>query len=337
MKRSFILILTLITISSTACSPVPTVESCKASERKIPETSNFKPLWSESNVFAVYSNPLDPSLNGLNSTVFAVVHRDNNISSEIVALDTQSGKLKWQQNVTSLVTIVTSDTALYMGSYDHIQEYNPQTGKVVSGTNVPKVGNIYNLFVNNQTLYAFSTSGRWLMYNLKDHTLDSSEPFPPYTPFMMDKGILYLDDSEGIKATKTQSGETLWRYSINEPINSHPLFIDDKMIILSITGNIYTLDKENGNLIWKSEAKVLSNITADTSYVSFLTVDGYLKVLNLSDGQELQSLKISSTPFEVISPTVAIGTYNIWMDSQNQTVVFSLGDSCQLIALKIEN
>jgi outer membrane protein assembly factor BamB len=265
----------------------------------------------------------------------------NSIPSEIVALDTQSGEMKWQRNVNLPVTIVTSDTSLYMGSYDYIQEYDPQTGKVVRGTSFPNVGNIYDLFINDQTLYAYSSSNRWLIYNLEDHTSDVFERFMPYTPFIIDNGILYVYDSEGFKAIKTESGETLWRHPINamtEPINSHPLFVGNMIIILSITGNIYTLDKENGNLIWKSEANVLSNIAADASQLYFLTKDGYLKVLNIGDGQELQKLQISSTPFGVNSPRsdIAIGVYNIWADSQNQTVVFSLGDSCQLIALKLK-
>lgn len=342
MKQKFWLILTLTTILSTACSPDSRIASCIVSERNLLETPNFKPLWSESNTFVVYSNAQDPALAGLNSTVFAVVHRRNGIPSEIVALDTQSGEMKWQKKVNLPVTIVTSDTSLYMGSYDYIQEFDPQTGKVVSGTSFPNIGNIYNLFVNDQTLFALSSSGQWLNYNLEDHTSNLSERFLPYTPFMIDNGILYSDDSEGIKATHIESEETLWRYPVNaitDPINIHPLFIDSMIILLSERGNIYSLDKENGNLIWRSDANVLSNLAADTSQLYFLTKDGYFKVLNIDDGKELQQLEISSTPFAVNSPRsdIAIGGYNLWADSQGQTVIFSLGDSCQLIALRLED
>jgi outer membrane protein assembly factor BamB len=339
MKQRFRLVFVLITILSTACWPTSRIESCKVSERNLQETPDFKPLWSESNIFVVYSNALDPALTGLNSDVFAVVHRRNSVPSEIVSLDTQSGKLKWQRKVNIPVTIVASDTALYVASYDDIQEYDPQTGKPVRGTNFKDIGNIYNLFVNDQTLYALSSSGRWISYNLEDYTYDLSERFLPYTPFVIDNEILYSYDSEGFKATQIVSGETLWKHPINEPINSHPLFVDDVIIILSVTGNIYVLDKETGNLLWNSEAKVLSNLAAGTSQLYFLTTDGYLKVLNIREGQEVQKLEISSTPFGVNSPRsdTAIGVYNIWVSPQNQTVIFSLGDSCQLIALELES
>ena len=339
MKQWYRLTFALIMVLSTSCSPDSKIESCKVSNRNIPETPEFKYLWSESNISVVYSDQLDPSLVGLNSTVFAVIHRNNYFSSQIIALDTQSGKMKWQRDVTLPVTIVANDPSLYMGIYDHIQEYDPQTGNLVRATNFPNIGNIYNLFVNNQNLYALSSSGRWLIFNLEDQTSDLSEPFLPYTPLIIDNGILYLDDSKGLKATKIESGETLWMHPIDEAINLHPLFIDNMIIILSETGNIYSLDKGTGNLIWKLNANVISNIAADTSQLYFLTADGYLKVLNISGGQELQKLKISSTSFSINSSSsnIAVGVYNIWVDPLNQTVIFSLGDSCQLMALKIEN
>jgi len=337
MKQRFTLILIVITILCTSCSPASRIESCKVPERNIAATPNFKLLWSESNI-SVHSDPLNPSLDGLNSTVFAVIYKTYT-SSQIMALDVRSGEMKWQRNVNLPVTIVASDTSLYMGSYDTLHEYDSQTGNVVRETNFPNIGNIYNMFVNDQTLYALSSSGQWLIYNLEDNTSELSERFLPYTPFITDNGILYLRDSEGFKATKIETGETLWRQPIDEPINLHPLFVDNMIIILSETGNIYALDKESGNLIWKLGTNVLSNVAADTSRLFFLTKDGYLKVLDIGDGQELQNLQISSTPFSVNSPRsdIAIGVYNIWADSQDQTVIFSLGDSCQLMALKLDN
>ena len=142
MKQRFSLILILVAILGTACAPASRIESCKVSERKIPGTPNFKLLWSESSI-SVYSDPLNPSLDGLNLNVFAVTYK-NSTSSQIIALDTQSGKMKWQRDVTLPVTIVASDPSLYMGIYDHIQEYDPQTGNLVRVTRFPNIGNTYN-------------------------------------------------------------------------------------------------------------------------------------------------------------------------------------------------
>jgi len=207
MKQKLVLLFTLIIILGVACSPTLGIESCKIPQRNIRETSDFKLLWSEANVFVVYSGQLDPSLVGLNSTVFAKIR--NNNASQIIALDTRSGKMKWQRDITSQGIIVVSNSSLYMGIYDHIQEYDPQTGNLIRVTNFQNIGNIYNMFVNNHSLYALSSSGRWLTYNLEDQTSELSEPFLPYTPFVVDSGVLYLRDSEGFKATKNETGETL--------------------------------------------------------------------------------------------------------------------------------
>jgi outer membrane protein assembly factor BamB len=339
MKQKLVLLFALITILGFACSPGLRIETCIVPQRNLADTPNFRLLWSDANVFVVYSGNLDPSLYGLDSTVFAKIRGSNNFASKIIALDTQSGKMKWQRDITSQGAIIVSDSSFYMGIYDNIQEYDPQTGNLIRVTNFPNIGNIYNMFVNNHSLYALSSSGRWLTYNLEDQTSELSEPFLPYTPFVVDDGVLYSHDAKGFKATKNETGETLWTHLIDEAINLHPLFVDNMIIILSETGNIYGIDKENGDLIWKLGTNIISNIAADTSRLYFLTMDGYLEVLNISNGQELQRLEISSTPFNNNLPdsNVAVGVYNIWMDSQNTTAIFSLGDSCQLIGIKLKD
>jgi outer membrane protein assembly factor BamB len=329
----------LVAALDFACSPAPGIASCKTLKRNLTETSDFKLLWSNANVFVVYGSNLDPSLYGLNATVFAKIRGSNNFASQLIALDTQSGRMKWQKDITSQGTIIASDSTLYIGDYDHIQEYDPQTGNLIRVTDFRNIGNIYNMFVNNHSLYALSSSGTWLTFNLEDQTSELSEPFLPYTPFVVDNGVLYSHDANGFHATKNETGETLWIQPIDEAINLHPLFIDNIVIILSETGNIYGLDKENGNLIWKKETNIISNIAADTSQLYFLTKDGYLEVLNISSGQEIYKFGISLTGFNnnLADSTVAVGVYNIWMDSQNNIAIFSLGDSCQLIGFKLND
>jgi outer membrane protein assembly factor BamB len=339
MKQRLILLFILITTLAAACSPFSGIESCRTPQRIPTETSDFKFLWSEPNVLVVYNNPLDPSLIGLNSTVFAMIYRSDNAASQIIALDTQSGKMIWQRDITSQGSIIASDSTLFMANYDHIQEYDLQTGNPIRVTNFPNIGNIYNMFVSNHSLYALSSSGRWLTYNLEDQTSELSEPFLPYTPFIVDSGVLYLHDSEGFKAIRNETGETLWVRPIDETIIPHPIFIENMIIILSDIGKIYSLDKENGNLIWELDTNVISNVATDTSRLYFLTTDGYLKVLNISNGQELQKFQVSPIAFVAHqqNSSDAIGVYNMWVDSKNNTVVFSVGDSCQLIALKLKD
>lgn len=283
---------------SVTCSPLPIIAGCKSTERFVADSSDLKILWSKSNV-SVYDDPFNPLLQGVKSIVFAVIQSPDYSSSKIIALDTLSGNLLWESKVVLPATIVTSDSSLYMGIYDKIQEYDAFTGRLVKEATFPNVGAIYNIFYNQQSLFALTNSGRWLTYDVKQNTSELSEPFLPYTPFIVDNEILYSYDPEGIKATAIQSKVNLWKYPIAEAINIHPLFTDTMLIILSQTGSIYALNKENGNLIWKSDKNVISNIATDASQLYFLTSDGYLNVVGISNGQEIQRVEVSPTGFEV--------------------------------------
>ena len=84
---------------------------------------------------------------------------------------------------------------------------------------------------------------------------------------------------------------------------------------------------------------MISNVATDESHLYFFTNDGYLTILDINTGQRIERLEFSSASYELNSPPSGniIGAYNLWVDSQNDIVVVSFGDSCQLMALKIQN
>jgi len=121
-------------------------------------------------------------------------------------------------------------------------------------------------------------------------------------------------------------------------MNVHPLFTENMIIIVSETGNIYGLDKKNGTLVWKVATHIISNVAVNRSKLYYLANDGYLKVLELSTGQEIAKVEFAPTPFQLIDPAtenILIGAYNLWVDSENNILTVSLGDSCQFMGFKI--
>jgi outer membrane protein assembly factor BamB len=103
-------------------------------------------------------------------------------------------------------------------------------------------------------------------------------------------------------------------------------------------GSIASLDKKTGNLLWKADAHPISNIASSKSHIYFLTNDGYLKVLDLNSGQEVTKFELSPGSFELNNSPSGniIGAYNLWVDSQNDIIVVSFGDSCQLMGIKLQ-
>jgi len=302
--------------------------------------SYFQPLWSRTGI-AVYPDPFNPLMQGIPSKVFVVTGQDFEYGgSKILALDTQSGKALWQRNVVLPASIITSNSQLYTTLYDKIEVIDSQTGELVKEIAVPNVGTIYNIFATEHNLYADTKSGRWLTYNFNDETYSLSEPFLPYHPFLIESGVMYFVDAEAYKAKDIKTQSILWKNSVIDNVAASPLFTDKNIILLTEMGSVYSFDKETGELLWKlnEDEHVISNMIADKSYLYFLTNDGYLKVLDLGNGKEIAKLGFTPALFELNSPPSVniIGAYDLWVDSENDILVVSFGDSCQLISFKLQ-
>ena len=98
------------------------------------------------------------------------------------------------------------------------------------------------------------------------------------------------------------------------------------------------MDKKTGSLLWRVDGHAISNVASSKSRIYFLANDGYLKVLDINSGQEITKLGFSPASFEPNSPPSGniIGAYDLWVDSENDIIVLSFGDSCQLMALKLQ-
>jgi len=302
---------------------------------------NNLPLWSRLGI-TIYPDPFNPLMQGTASKVFVVAGQDFQYGdSKILAFDTQSGNALWQRSFNQpggAGRIITSDHQLYAGFYDKIEVVDPQTGNLVKQTEIPNVGSIYNIFATEHNLYAFTKSGRHLTFNMDDGSYSLSEPFLPYYPYLIQNGVMYFSEAEVYKAKEIETQSILWEYSLNEFFTAHALFTDNMIILLTQTGSIYGLDKKTGNLLWKLDEHVISNVAANKSQLYFLTNDGYLKVLDMNNGREITKLEFTHAPFELSSSSSdnIIGAYNIWVDSQNDIVVVSFGDSCQVMGIKLE-
>jgi outer membrane protein assembly factor BamB len=319
-----------------ACSPAQPAYGCSSSVRMPISNLHFQPLWSRTGI-AIRLNRSDALMQGFASKVFVVTGQDFEYGgSRILAIDTLSGNVLWQREIVLPASIIMSNNQLYAGFYNKIEILDPPTGSLVNAIEISNVGVIYNIFATNQNLFALTNSGRWLTYNIDNSTYSLSEPFLPYTPFLIENGIMYFREAGIYKARDTKTQSILWEYPLDEAANVHPLITKDMIIIFAQTENIYGLDKSTGTLKWKVNAQIISNIAADESRLYFLTNDGYLKVLDMKSGQEIEKLEFNPLSFALNNPSSEniIGAYDLWVDAENDIIIVSFGDSCQLMALK---
>lgn len=335
MKLKLISLISAFTLLVGACSNLSAKLNCVQTAHTLVGNPSSQILWSKSGI-AVFDDGSTQKMQGLGSIVYVAALDTGYSSGKFFAFDTNTGNMLWHQSYTPPATLFTNNDKLYVGNYDNIQEYDSQTGEMIKEMRFPNVGLVTNIYFSDQNLYALTSSDRWLTYNLDTDVFSSSEPLLPYTPFMVENEILYLHDVEGFKAIETKTKRVLWKRSIDDQINIHPLFINGTIVIPASTGNIYSVNQKTGDLMWNVGAHAISNIAFDQSRLYYLTMDGFLRILDMKSGQEIQKIEFSSVPFRINTPDsqITVGAYDLWMDTKNDVLIVSFGDSCQLMAIK---
>jgi outer membrane protein assembly factor BamB len=284
----------------------------------------------------IYPDAFNSLLQGAASKVFVVAAKDFEYGTgKILALDIESGQVLWHRSLDAPESIITSNSQLYIALNDKIEILDPQTGNLVKEIQIPNVGPIYNISATENNLYAFTKSGKWLTYDIDSGTHTLSEPFLPYHPFLIENRVMYFYEARELKARETETQSILWAHLINSDFD---LVFTDNIIIIRQLDDITGLDKRTGSLLWNLHTHVISNIATDNSYLYFLTNEGNIEVHNLSNGEEVAKLEFVPAAFELDSPSSnnMVGAYNLWADSQNNNLVVSFGDSCQLMSFKIQ-
>jgi outer membrane protein assembly factor BamB len=349
MKQKLTVLILFTAFVVTGCSSLFRGPTCDQPEHNFAGNSSLRLLWSKSNVY-VPNTGFHPLIQGLAPYVF-VVSMPKNGESLITAFDDVTGALLWQRTDKLGIGILVGGKSLYVGGLDTINQHDPATGKLIEElvslqrvydptlfTEYPHygdVGLIDPMYYADNKIFAFAPgSRRSLSFDVVTKTLGLSRALLPYTPFVVANDVFYLSDFEGFKAEDANTQKVLWKYPINVSMN--PLFTDKVIIAPTLSDNIYILSKATGELIAKVYAQPISNVAEDATRIYFLTKDGDLEVVGITTGQVIQKISLSATPFSLSTSQKTIGSYDLWVDPQNEIVVASLGDSCQLVALKMD-
>jgi len=160
-------------------------------------------------------------------------------------------------------------------------------------------------------------------------------------PYIVGDDITYAGNDSGILALETKTGNLIWQTNIEGAYYTGPYFLEDNIYLRTgssvIPGSVYAIDKISGEILWKNDANAISNLCSLGNNLYFLTLDGYLMVLDRETGLEVAKLEFSPHPFILPTPEWRLGGYYVTSDPTNNIIAVSLGDSYQLFALKINN
>jgi len=253
----------------------------------------------------------------------------------VVALDAEHGDEVWRVGTSLPLGLLGGGNRLFVGETNRIKILDPQTGRLERDEGLWGAGPLYSMQYADGQVFALTGSTRSLIYDPSTGDAQFSKRYLPDTPFLIEEGILYFYNLDGYQAEELESHRLLWKHLLPEPVQMRPLFTEDLMVLITVPGHVYALDRATGELAWSISPGVVGNISEGGSSLYFLTADGRLMAVDEQTGHEVLDFKISAVPFGSSTSEWISGAFNVWVDSVDQVAIVALGDRCQVLALQL--
>lgn len=227
------------------------------------------------------------------------------------------------------------------GQNNKLSLFAYSTGNLIEEIPVPQVGIIESFYQRDGKDYLYGSSGRFIIFDASaKKVVTSTDPNFEEHIFLIDNNVSYSHKGNSLIAFNLGTNTIAWQVEIDEPF-ANPLFGEGMIFIRTgnpiYSGNIYAINESTGAVVWKKEVGIISNIEAQNSKLYFLTVDGFLNILDQQSGQVIARIQFTAAPFLISSSQSAIGGYYVSVDADNKIIIVAVGDSCQLMALKLES
>ena len=316
-RRNIFSLLLILAISCSGCEA-----NSKLSYRTPPETSHspiqndsYTVLWDRSNIYI--EDGVTLGLATSSNNVYILGSIDVKESNRLNAVDAITGNSAWKTDPKTLFTIFANAEGLYMGESGiggKVVRYGTNTGKAIWSKSFWDSGGVSHLIVydNNLNIYLSPDKHRVLK------TSDGKEIFLSKSPPYFDSGVCGY-------------------------IYQTPIYTDNKIYFRTERGlekgEICAVDMSTGQLLWRSDLGVISNVVVSDKALFVLVESGDLLALNPITGQEIPALRISfyNKPFILYSTRTSAGGYYLAYDNENHILFVALGDSRQLFAFKLND
>lgn len=337
MKKAatnFVILNILLSISINGCLPETSHEKSHPHELSI-INNNIKLLWSVSEVYTI-QNDFTPSISAGYGTVCIMGDTTSSLEKSVICLDGLSGKEKWHIPFGDAITSEIDQDGVYIayGRSPGVEKYDHQ-GSLLWSKSFNGTGLIHFYLLNQQVqldlypdkfIVLDSTSGDEIegVNNVESIFKTSTELF---------------DIKTSITSKNPETGDIYWSFETDKIIFQEPLFTDKTIYLKTekTIGTILAVDRQTGNLKWKTERQVISNVVfiPSLNQIIGLLEDGDLVFMNTLDGNQEMVAEFTNPPF-FLNGEMIVGGYEIAYDEINKILFVLLGDSRQLFAIKLQ-
>ena len=235
--------------------------------------------------------------------------------SNLYAIDSMSGKLKWQYSTFGNVYTPTARNGMvFAASFDNYIYSIDYNGKLKwkynAGTSVASPSVVYNDILyggSGRYIYAIYITNGSLYWKYATDGWVKSTP-------AISQGIVYTGSDDGyIYALDAESKNLKWKYKTGGSIISSPSVINGKVYIGSKDNSIYAIDSSSGELKWSKKTNdwVQSSAAVFGKSVYIGSNDNTLYALNTDSGDIIWRFKTSdwvNSPPLVVKDTVYAGS-----------------------------
>lgn len=216
----------------------------------------------------------------------------------------------WKRRVKSVVTdhpLAIGNNILALTKSGTLYELDYKTGKVQGdGTIGPAIDHVST--IHDNILYTGFSLGKKTLVGLNlESTKDKLEREYPniYTTPLFWDDRLYFGTNKGLfLCINARSGEKIWDFKANSPIQSSPAIQDQSIIFGDDKGWIYALDASSGLKLWETALKgnIFSHPVIFDSLIFIGTTAGNLYALQYLNGKIIWQNRFPGAIFS--SPSV---------------------------------
>ena len=323
----------------TSCSVAPQKKTCGITNHELVLDNGASLLWSDEQFF-VFDEPHIALAQATPDFFFLQAVDAKSSKPKMYVYQTLTGKLIWEKKINTYSIFVANDQVMTESTHNGIVRYDSRTGTIIEKVNFLDAVNVLYMYDYQGKIFVYDSGGKYYIYDQQNNEVTKLDTNLTRTSFIQEHNVKYVNDPDGFKAIDINTNNPLWKIKFSGGISRGPLF-DNEMIFVLVNNdtsisNLYALDKNSGAILWESKLGIISNIDASETSVYFLTIDGYLIALDKESGNVTLSLELSSQPFLLPynAPDENIGAYTVSIDSVNNVVILTIGDSCQLFALQ---
>lgn len=333
MKNSIWLIYSFILVS---CAGFMDRSPNSNIQHVLVESSFANLVWQKDHIM-VFIDVGAPMLTAAPNRIIALGIQPKNLYS----FDSQTGNLVWEKPDAFPNILGVYNSTIYLTNLNNLEAYNALDGTKVFEVLLPYAGLFTSISFEKNNVFMHSANGSFFMLDTNGNIIKSTGPNTYPMPYIISNEVTYSNSTDGIIATDAETGDLIWKATIpDEGFYTGPYFSEDSIYIRTgsstVPGKVYAINKNNGEIRWKSNAEAISNVVLLGENIYFLSLDGYLLVLDHQTGSEVTNLEFSPRPFILPTAEWRLGGYYLASDPVNNIIVVSIGDSYQLFALRVQ-